>query len=306
MANVIVTGGCGYTGSVLVPKLLSAGHRVTVWDIQWFGNHLEPHPNLKVIRSDIRNEMDCSWADSVIHLAAIANDPSGELDAKLTWETNALATMRLADACFRSGVKRFIYASSGSVYGIKGDLEVTEDEPCVPVTEYNKAKMVSERALLSYAGQMDIAIIRPGTVCGWSPRQRLDISVNGLTMKALDKKEIKVSGSHLMRANVHIEDLTDLYVWLLDNRVSGIYNAAFQNASLGEIAKSVQTLIGGSVVEAPITDSRSYKINSQKLLNVGFSPKRTIETAIRDLMEKHKEGKLKDVDDCYNLKVTQR
>lgn len=303
MAEICVTGGCGYVGTVLVPKLLSLRHRVHVVDIQWFGNRLIAHPSLSVEKKDIREDFCPDGFDIVIHLAAIANDPAGELNPKLTWETNALATMRLADACARAGVKRFIYASSGSVYGVKGDVAVTEDELCLPVSEYNKAKMVSERAVLSYSDRMSIAIIRPGTVCGYSPRQRLDITVNGMTIQALTKGKCWIAGKELVRANIHIEDMTDLYAWLLENPIDGIYNAAFEDISIGEIGSIVSSITGCETAEMPAVDKRSYRINSEKLISKGFIPNRSVRDAVNDLVEQFRIGNLKDDDNCYNLRA---
>ena len=185
----------------------------------WFGNFLKPHPKLKVVKGDIRNidDVDLDGVDAIIHLSSVANDPCGDLDPKLTWEISALATMQLADKAVRSGIKRFIYASSGSVYGIKDEQQVTEDLELKPISEYNKTKMVAERVLLSYADDMAVQIVRPATVCGYSPRMRLDVSVNMLTMQALAIDKITVFGGKQMRPNIHIDDITDLYLFMLDH-----------------------------------------------------------------------------------------
>src|SRR3954469_16010517 len=177
--KVFVTGACGYKGSVLVPKLLAKGYLVTAFDIQWFGDFLTPHPNLNVVKGDVRNieDVDLAGHDAVIHLSSVANDPCGDLDPKLTWEISCLATMQMADRAARFGIGHFIYASSGSVYGVKDEPQVTEDLELLPISEYNKTKMVAERVLLSYSDQMTVQIIRPATVCGYSPRMRLDVSV---------------------------------------------------------------------------------------------------------------------------------
>ena len=211
--HVLVTGACGYKGTVLVPKLLMAGHRVTGVDIMWFGNFLRPHPELEVIEADVRNidSVPLDGVDAIIHLSSIANDPCGDLDPKLTWETSVLTTMQLADRAVRRGIKRFIYASSGSVYGVKDDPEVTEDLELVPISEYNKTKMCAERVLLSYRDDLLVQIVRPATVCGFSPRMRLDVSVNMLTMQALTAGRITVFGGEQTRPNIHMDDITDLY-----------------------------------------------------------------------------------------------
>ena len=187
--KILVTGACGYKGHVLVPKLLARGYEVIAFDLQWFGNFLAPHQNLTVVKGDVRDIdiIPLDGVDCIIHLSSIANDPCGDLNPKLTWEVSALATMQLADKAKRMGVKRFIYASSGSVYGVKEEAQVTEELELKPISEYNKTKMVGERVLLSYQDDMVVQIVRPATVCGYSPRMRLDVSVNLLTMLALSK-----------------------------------------------------------------------------------------------------------------------
>src|SRR4051812_48725526 len=214
--KILVTGACGYKGSVLVPKLLAAGHEVHAIDIMWFGNALPPHDRLRIQQHDVRDieGIDLNGVDAIIHLASVANDPCGDLDPKLTWEISALATMRLADKAARRGIRHIIYASSGSVYGVKSELEVTEDLEPVPLTEYNKTKMVAERVLLSYRDDMAGQTVRPATVCGLSPRMRLDVSVNLLTMQALTNGRITVFGGDQVRPNIHIGDITDLYIYL--------------------------------------------------------------------------------------------
>src|SRR5471030_1586974 len=232
--KVLVTGGCGYKGHVLVPKLLARGYEVVVLDTQWFGNFLAPHPKMLVVKGDVRDidSVPLDGVDCIIHLSSIANDPCGDLDPKLTWEVSALATMQLADMARRHGIKQFIYASSGSVYGIKEELQVTEDLELKPISEYNKTKMVAERVMLSYADKMAVQIVRPATVCGYSARMRLDVSVNMLTMQALRNRKITVFGGGQVRPNIHIDDITDLYLFLLDHpEHQGIYNAAFENLS---------------------------------------------------------------------------
>src|SRR3990167_683795 len=274
--TVLITGGCGYKGSVLVPKLLKKNHKVRVVDIMWFGNFLQPHSNLEVIRSDIRNIQD-KWfedVDAIIHLASVANDPCCELNPKLTWEVSALSTMQLADKAVKKGVKKFIYASSGSVYGVSSESQVTEDAPLNPISEYNKAKMVAERVLLSYANDLIIQIVRPATVCGYSPRMRLDVSVNMLTIQALITGLIMVFGGDQERPNIHIDDITDLYIFLLENKLPGIFNAGFENLSILEIAKNIISLVNAEIKITPSNDPRSYRINSDKLLKTGFKPKK--------------------------------
>lgn len=303
--KIFVTGGCGYKGHILIPKLLDRGYEVISFDIQWFGNYLKPHKNLEIIKGDVRDidNISLSGVNCIIHLSSIANDPCGDLDPKLTWEVSALATMQLADKAKRMGVKHFIYASSGSVYGVKEELQVTEDLELKPISEYNKTKMVGERVLLSYQDDMVVQIIRPATVCGLSPRMRLDVSVNLLTMQALAKGKITVFGGDQVRPNIHIEDITDLYLHLIDHsEITGIFNAGFENISIMDIAKLITKYIQVEIEVTPSNDPRSYRINSDKLLSTGFKPKKKVEDAIREIIESYSSGELKDEDHFYNLR----
>ena len=307
--NILVTGGCGYKGTVLVPKLLDRGYKVTVVDTLWFGNFLEPHPNLNVLNVDIRDieNIPFTGIDVVIHLASVANDPCGDLDPKLTWEISALGTMQIAEKAVKNGVKQFIYASSGSVYGIKEEDQVTEDLELKPITEYNKTKMVAERVLLSYGDKMIVQIVRPATVCGYSPRMRLDVSVNMLTMQALSNGLITVFGGNQTRPNIHIDDITDVYLHLVDAKdsIRGIYNAGFENISILDIAKLVAKHIPAEIRVTESNDPRSYRVNSDKLLATGFSPKKSVEKAILELCEKQNQGALKNEERFHNLKWMQ-
>jgi len=303
--KILVTGACGYKGHVLLPKLLNRGYRVVGLDVMWFGNFHKPHPNMTLIHGDVRDveNIKLDGFDAIIHLSSIANDHCGDLDPKLTWEVSALATMQLADKAKRSGINRFIYASSGSVYGIKEELQVTEELDLKPISEYNKTKMVAERVMLSYSGDMIVQIVRPATVCGYSPRMRLDVSVNMLTMQALSKGKITVFGGGQTRPNIHIDDITDVYLHLLDNpSVTGIYNAGFENISILDIAKTVTKHVPVEIVVTDSTDPRSYRVNSDKLLATGFKPKKGVEDAVLEIIAKYRTGELKDEDRFYNLK----
>jgi nucleoside-diphosphate-sugar epimerase len=307
--KIFVTGACGYKGTVLVPKLLAAGHTVTAFDIMWFGNHLSPHPALTVVKGDVReaDKIDLNGYDAVVHLSSVANDPCSDLDPLLTWEISCLATMRLADRAARDGVPHFIYASSGSVYGLKDEPQVTEDLELVPLSEYNKTKMVGERVLMSYADKMVVQIIRPATVCGVSPRMRLDVAVNMLTMQALAKGEITVLGGDQTRPNIHIDDITDLYVFLLGRPdVTGVYNAGFENISIRKIAEMATRHADAKIVIKPSNDPRSYRVNSDKLLATGFKPKKSVEDAIKEIVAAYRAGRLKDEDRYYNLRWMQQ
>ncbi len=307
--KVMVTGACGYKGSVLTPKLLERGHHVCAVDIMWFGNELREHPNLEIVKADVRH-LDLSLLDgidAIVHLSSVANDPCGDLDPKLTWEISCLATMQLIDAAWRKGIKRFIYASSGSVYGVKEELDVTEDLTLLPISEYNKTKMCGERIVLSYKDEMSVQIVRPATVCGFSPRMRLDVAVNMLTMQALTKGKITVFGGDQTRPNIHIDDITDLYIFLLDNpQHTGVYNAGFENISILDIARMVGEHVSAEITTTPSNDPRSYRVNSDRLLATGFRPKKTVEDAIKEIVGLYRQGALKDEDRFYNLKWMQR
>jgi len=291
---------------VLVPKLLAAGHVVIVIDPCWFGNHLEQHKNLTVSPGNCGSYF--VGTDVVIHLAGVANDPCGELDPKLAWESNVLATAKMADVYSHAGVRQFIYASSGSVYGVSDEPEVTEDSRLVPLSDYNKTKMCAERVLLSYADKMAVQILRPATVCGYSPRFRADVLVNMLTMRALTDGKIHLLSPDLFRPNIHIEDITDAYLWFLERpSLTGIYNAGFENYTIRQVAQLVADRLGVEVTEAQGSqDRRSYRLNSNKLLATGFRPKKTVANAIDEIVAKHAAGELKDEDKWHNLRWMQR
>jgi nucleoside-diphosphate-sugar epimerase len=322
--KVLVTGGAGYVGSVLVPKLLAAGHRVRVLDLFMFGEDiLSPdgdNPNLEQIKGDIRNretlENALEGCDAVIHLACISNDPSFELDPELGKSINYDAFVLLTELARDMGVRRFIYASSSSVYGIKDVDNVTEELPLLPLTDYSKYKAMCEDVLLEKdTPGFNWLILRPATVCGYSPRLRLDLTVNILTNHAITNRLIKVFGGDQMRPNIHIEDMTDLYVKSLewpDEKIHGkIFNAGYDNKKVIEIAETIQDVIGEGVeiVRTPTDDNRSYHISSQKIKNeLGFAPERTIKDAAADLVGAFEAGKIPDSmsdDRYYNIKVMQ-
>lgn len=306
MKNVLITGGCGYIGTLLTRQLLDDGHAVIVVDTQWFGNHLTPHPMLTVIQEDIRNTdvIPLDGVDAIIHLANIANDPGVELNPALSWEVNVLAAQQLADRAVRAGVRQIMYGSSGSVYGIKDEPQVTEDLPLVPISVYNKTKMVAERVLLSYADQLQVHNIRPATVCGYSPRMRLDVSVNMLTFQALKNGRITVFGGRQTRPNIHIRDMVRVYQHFLTNPSlpSGCYNAGFENISILDIAERVNAKIPAEIVVTESNDPRSYRQNSDKLRSTGFKPQFTVVDAIDEVIEKYRAGELIETDQCYTVK----
>lgn len=306
--NVLLTGGAGYVGAVLTPKLLAAGHRVTVLDAYYFGGHVldavRNHPNLTQIKGDLRDRQTVEAAldgcDAVIHLACISNDPSFELDPALGRSINYDAFLPLVRLAKRQGVRRFVYASSSSVYGIKEEENVTEDLPLRPLTDYSKYKAMCEEVLAAEREPgFTTLIIRPATVCGYSPRLRLDLSVNILTNLAYHKREITVFGGSQRRPNLHIDDMTDLYLSALQwpaERIDGqVFNAGWQNLSIREIAEVVRREVGDDVriVTSPTNDLRSYHISSEKIKRqLGWTPRRTVQDAVRDLLSAFYAGKV--------------
>lgn len=305
--NILVTGGNGYVGNRLVPELLKKGHKVFSLDLNLFGDFLPRHKNLIKIKSDVRdiNKLKIKKIECIYHLASISNDPMAEIDKNLSWETSALGTMELLNFAVKNKIKRLIYASSGSVYGIKKELNVVENLDLKPISLYNKVKMITERVILSYSKNIEIFIIRPATVCGFSKRMRFDVSVNALTFAALKNKIITVNGGKQIRPNIHIEDMVNLYLFLLkiNKKYTGIYNAGFENISIINLAKKIQNIIPSKIILLRKNfDPRSYRINSNKLLKIGFKPKYKIEDAIIDMKNKFENKKLKDNPRFHSIK----
>ena len=327
MKNVLITGGAGYVGTLLTPQLIAAGHSVVVYDAMYFGCELSPQPGLRIIEGDIRDTARlhgaCRGVDAVIHLACISNDPSFELDEELSRTINFDCFEPLVMAAKEAGVRHFVYASSSSVYGVSTAPEVTEDHPLVPLTLYNKYKGLCEPLLFKHQSEEFVCVtIRPATVCGYSPRMRLDLSVNILTNHAVNNGKITVFGGSQLRPNLHIQDMCDLYDLLLElpsEKIAGqTFNVGYQNHSIMDIAKIVRRVVQEEfpekgeieIVTTPSDDLRSYHINSDKIAAaLGFRPKRGIEDAVRDLCQAFKAGKLPEslTDDRYfNVKVLKR
>jgi nucleoside-diphosphate-sugar epimerase len=301
---VLVTGGCGYIGTKLTEALLArTDHQVKVVDTAWFGNYLEPEPRLSIEVADVRNldDIDMSGIDTVFHLAGIANDPSVELNPHMSWEVNVLATMRLADRAARSGVRQFVFPSSGAVYGVRTESRITEDLDLMPISDYNKTKMVAERVVMSYHDAMVTTIVRPATVCGFSPRMRLDLTVNGLTMQALTKKKMTVFGGGQVRPNIHIDDLVDLYLFALERRLAGVFNAAFENLTVLEIAELIAERVPAEIEVTSSSDPRSYRLCSDRLSAAGFGPKKNVGVAVEELAEAYRAGRLVDRPNWYTV-----
>lgn len=310
--TVLVTGGAGYVGSVLVPLLLEGGYEVRVLDIFLYGENVfdgipeSRRASLQCIKGDLRDQsllrQSLKGADAVIHLACISNDPSFELDPGLGRSINYEAFMPLVDISKDEGIRRFIYASSSSVYGVKDEHNVTEDLPREPLTDYSKFKAMCEDELEKRRAPGFTALtLRPATVCGWSPRLRLDLSVNILTNHAVNKGKITVFGGTQLRPNFHVRDCAQLYVKCLDfpdEQIDGkVFNAGYQNLSLDDIADKVREVVGSQVevVHSPTDDNRSYHISSEKIRKeLGFVPEFTIEDAVKELVQAFRDGRTRD------------
>ncbi|MBV9634632.1 MAG: SDR family oxidoreductase, partial [Methylobacteriaceae bacterium] len=314
----------GYVGSNLVPKLLAAGHEVTVLDLYIYGQDVfaacRDNPGLREVRGDLRNpdttRSAVSGCDAVIHLACISNDPSFDLDPSLGRSINFDCFRPLVRAAKDAGVRRFIYASSSSVYGIKDEPEVTEDLPLRPLTDYSKYKALCEDVLIEEREPGFVTVIlRPATICGYAPRLRLDLTVNILTNHAINNGRITVFGGDQLRPNLHVEDMTDLYLTLLeapDSLVDGkVWNAGYHNLKVIEIAEMVQSKVDQKVeiVITPTNDHRSYHVSSERIhKELGFAPRRSVEDAIIDLKAAFAGGKVPNSmtdDRYYNIKRMQ-
>jgi nucleoside-diphosphate-sugar epimerase len=325
--NVLVTGGAGYVGSMLVPKLLDAGHKVAVLDLYLYGDVLAGlacNPKLRQVKGDLRNASVVRDAlkgcDAVIHLACISNDPSFELNPDLGKSINFDCFRPLVRAAKEAGVKRFVYASSSSVYGIKADAEVTEDLSLEPLTDYSKFKAMCEEVLEAEREPGFVTLtLRPATVCGYAPRLRLDLAVNILTNHAVNNGKITVFGGAQKRPNIHVEDMADLYVRCLqytDAEIDGkVFNAGYENHTLRQIADMVQGVVGErtgrkvEIVATPTDDNRSYHVSSDKLRReLRFVPAHTIGNAVQSLVDAFNRGKVPNpMSDkiYYNIKTMQ-
>ena len=326
--RVFVTGGAGYKGCVLVPKLLNEGYEVVVYDLMLFGSKgLSPHPNLRVMEGDIRDTKCFASAvtacDYVIHMACISNDPSYELDPQLSKTMNYDCFEPLVLASKQAGVSRFVCVSSSSVYGVSDAPEVTEDHPLIPLTDYSKYKGLCEVILLEHGSRDFVPVIlRPATVCGYSPRMRFDLTVNILTNHAVNRGLITVFGGAQKRPNIHIDDVTELYVKMLSYPeelvANKTFNVGYENNTVTQLAQIVKSVVEREYPEkapirietTPTDDNRSYHVSSRKIAEeLGYRPQRTIEDAVRDLCCAFKAGKFENSlgnDEYVNVKTVKR
>ena len=303
--TILVTGGGGYIGTNLVDKLLKMGEKVRVIDTFWFGNYLKKHKNLKTIKKDIHNcnVKDLKNVKTIFHLASVANDPASNLDPKLTWEISCLGTLKLCQLAKKAKIKKFIFASSGSVYGIKKEKKVHEKLSLVPISDYNKTKMIAEKVIENYKNDFKCYMIRPGTVFGYSRRMRLDLMINILTFHALTKNKITVFGGKQIRPYIHIEDMTNLYLHLLKNNIApGIYNASAGNLSAMDTAKEIKKIITNCKINIKKSnDPRSYRLSNNKIIKTGFKFNTSISQGINELINFYKKGKIRDSKNAYSI-----
>jgi len=324
LKRVLVTGGAGYVGAVLVPQLLDRGYDVRVLDLYLYGNDVlrdvADRPGLEQVKGDIRDrkllERLMPGCDAAIHLACISNDPSFELNPELGRSINYDAFFDLVAVAKDSGVKRFIYASSSSVYGVKSEENVTEELPLEPLTDYSKYKALCEEVLLKeQSPDFTTVVLRPATVCGYSPRLRLDLTVNILTNYAVNSRRITVFGGAQKRPNIHIADMADVYLRVLEapaDQIAGkTFNAGYENHTVTQLAETIRSVVGRSteIVTTPSDDNRSYHISSDKIRReLGFTPSHTIEDAVRGLVANFDAGRIPNpMTDIryYNIKTMQ-
>lgn len=285
--KILVTGGCGYIGTELIKVLLKKNHKIISVDKKIFGDHLPRHKNLKNIKlcvSKINNKI-LKEVDTVIHLAAISNDPAAILNSKITWETNVLYTLHLLNVCKMAKIKQFMFASSGSVYGISRKNKVDENTNLLPITDYNKTKMVGEILVKNYQKFFSTIILRPGTVCGYSDNIRTDLTVNAMTMDALLKKKISVNGGTQIRPQLHMTDMINCYCFFLGKKINDTFNVGFENYTINSIAEMIKKNLKKTKINRNKSlDVRSYRLYAGKLLKFGFSPLKNANDAIKDII----------------------
>lgn len=299
--KVAVIGGMGFIGSKLSESLVASGNDVTVFDLCWFGVKSLKSP---LVQKDFRalDVEDLVGFDAVVHLANVANDPAVDLDPVISWEINSLGSMNLAELCVEAGVKKLVFFSSGSVYGVSEEDKVTEETKLKPISAYNKTKMIAERVFLSYAHKIDLHILRPATVCGTSLRTRFDVVVNLLVQQAISNGQVKVLGGDQYRPHVHIDDIVDVTMACLQGRIPpDIFNVGFEVLTVKELAVKICEKVGCEMLVLPSNDPRSYRLSSDKLLGTGFKPRKGVDDAISDLVGGLIDGSLVVDESAYSI-----
>ncbi len=303
--KILITGGAGYVGTLLCETLIKLGHELIVIDTCWFGNFLPKNKKLKLIKKNILDidENIGKGVQTIIHLASIASDPASELNPKYTWEISCLGTKKLCEIAKKNKIRKFIYASSGSVYGIKKEKKVTEDLSLVPISDYNKTKMIAENVIQSYKKYFKYYLIRPGTVYGYSKRMRLDLMINILCFQALTKKEITILGGNQLRPYIHIKDMVNVYLHFLKrNLKSGAYNSSAGNLSVKKTAQKIKERIDNiNVVKKKSNDPRSYRLSSEKLLKTGFKFSVTLKQGVDEIIDAFFNKKIKKTKESFSV-----
>ena len=303
--KILITGGGGYVGSLLVQELLKKNYKITVVDTFWFGNYLPKNKNLKILKKNILNlrNSDFKRIDCVIHLASIANDNAADIDQKFAWETSCLGTKIICDLAKNNNIKKFIYASSGSVYGVKKEKKVTENLSCEPVSVYNKSKMVAERIVLSYKEDFQTIIVRPSTLYGYSPRMRLDLTINILCYHAYKFNKVTIFGGKQWRPYLHIKDMVNFYLHCLKRKkMRGTYNISQGNLTLDQTAEKIKLFMPKcNITHTKSNDIRSYRLSSDKAIKSGFRFTTSINTEIKNLLNFLKEKKIQSHPNNYSI-----
>ncbi len=303
--KILITGGGGYVGSLLVQELLKKNYKITVVDTFWFGNYLTKNKNLKILKKNILNlrNSDFKRIDCVIHLASIANDNAADIDQKFAWETSCLGTKIICDLAKNNNIKKFIYASSGSVYGVKKEKQVTENLSCEPVSVYNKSKMVAERIVLSYKENFQTIIVRPSTLYGYSPRMRLDLTINILCYHAYKFNKVTIFGGKQWRPYLHIKDMVNFYLHCLKRKkMRGTYNISQGNLTLDQTAEKIKLFMPKcKIVHTKSNDIRSYRLNSDRAIKSGFRFVTNINDEIQNLLKLLKDKKIESRPNNYSI-----
>tara|TARA_A100000164_G_scaffold374454_1_gene407466 strand:- start:669 stop:1613 length:945 start_codon:yes stop_codon:yes gene_type:complete len=298
--KILIIGGGGYIGTELSNYLLKKKYKVACLDTFWFGNKL--NKKITKIKKDVR-KFDFKIFNNyeiVINLAYLSNDPLCEINARDTWESGPLATYYMMEACLKYKVKKFIFASSGSIYGLKKEKKVTEKLGLDPITDYNKSKMICEKVIENYKNKIKTVILRPATVCGNSNRLRLDVVLNLFCYQAYFEKKINILGGNQVRPLLHINDMISCYEFFIKKNITGTFNVGFENLSVNEIAESVKAIIPSEIKIKKSNDPRSYRMNADKLIRTGFKPKYNHKHAIIDLKKRFQSG-FKPSEENWNL-----